>query len=158
MKLKTVLFLFGSLTILLTLIPLIAVDYWWIRMFDFPHMQLTVLTLLAIIAYLFCFDIKWAKDYLFMVMMLACFGFQLKKIIPYTALYRYDLLPAEKQEPKRQISLFTANVLQSNSKKHMVLEDIKKQNPDVVLLCETDKKWLKAVNPYMAKNYTYIHE
>ena len=158
MKLKTVLFLFGSLAILLTIIPLIAVDYWWIRMFDFPHTQLTALTLIAIITYLFCFDIRWTKDYFFMAMMLACFAFQLIKIIPYTPLYPYDILPAQKQEPKRQLSIFTANVLQSNKKMKMLLNDIKKEKPDVVLLCEVNAKWLKTVAPYMERNYRYTHK
>lgn len=84
MRLKSFLQFFSGLAAVLTLFPLIAADYWWIRVFDFPHFQLTTLTLIAILTYLIRFDIRWTNDYLFMAVMLGCFSYQAIKIYPYT--------------------------------------------------------------------------
>ena len=82
MKLKSFLQGFGILAVIITLIPLIAADFWWIRVFDYPHIQLTLLTLTAIAAYFLRFEIKSWRDYVFMGVLLACFTYQFAKIYP----------------------------------------------------------------------------
>ncbi|MGB3773699.1 MAG: endonuclease/exonuclease/phosphatase family protein, partial [Leeuwenhoekiella sp.] len=158
MTLKRFLFGFGILAIMLTLIPLVAADYWWIRIFDFPHTQLTALTFIAIAFYFFRFDIYWKHDYLFMAIMLACFSYQISKALPYTSLYPHEVLDAENVTANNQISLFTSNVLQSNNSTELLLKEIKDKDADVVLLCETDQKWLQALKPYLNNAYKYRKE
>ena len=80
MSLKPVLQVIGAVAVVLTLIPLIAMDYWWIRMFDFPHIQLTILTMVALITYFMRFDIKLWQDYAFVSVLIGCFVFQYLKI------------------------------------------------------------------------------
>ena len=98
MTLKTFLRAFGILAVILTLIPLIAADYWWIRMFDYPHIQLTLLTLAALAAYFLRFEIKSWRDYAFVGVLLICFLYQFVKIMPYT-----PLVPLEVGEPSENV-------------------------------------------------------
>jgi len=85
-KLKTILEGIGVTAIILTIIPYLPFDSWWIRMFDFPHLQLTIFTLIAILVYLIKFNFKNWKDYSFATVLIVCFLFQLNKIKPYTVL------------------------------------------------------------------------
>ena len=156
MKLKPFLQGFGILAIVITLIPLIAADFWWIRMFDYPHIQLTLLTLTAIAAYFFRFEIKSWRDYTFMAVLLACFIYQFAKIYPYTPFAPYDVAePTENVNKETGFMLLTSNVLQKNKETGLLVEEMKKLNPDVAVFTETDAKWNDAINSGLGSDYPY---
>lgn len=46
---------------------------------------------------------------------------------------------------KKKINLLVANIYQYNEKYQKLLNLVKKRNPDIVFLVETDKKWLEGV-------------
>ncbi|MEP0479330.1 MAG: endonuclease/exonuclease/phosphatase family protein, partial [Nonlabens sp.] len=105
----------GLVAALLSLLPLIAADYWWIRIFDFPHLQLTAFTLLAILLYFFTFKPKWINDYAYITVLLGCFTFQFFKIVDYTPLYPVEVEDSSSTiSEDNYISIYTANVLQEN--------------------------------------------
>jgi len=141
MTLKGFLQVFGVIAVVMTLVPLIAADFWWIRIFDYLHIQLTLLTLTAIAAYFIRFDIKRAEDYIFMVVLLACFLFQVVKIYPYFPHGNYEVGEVAEENFSNKFSLYTANVLQENENPGLIIADIKKQNPDVLLFTETNTRW-----------------
>mgnify|MGYP000409819273 CR=1 FL=1 len=155
MKLKTGLQIFGGITVIFTLLPFIAIDYWWIRVFDFPHFQLTILTLIALVAYLVRFDLKNRKDYIFMVVLVSCFIYQLAKIYPYTPLAQLEVQDSSSNGSPPKISIYTANVLQSNSNREKVRHAIKHVKADILLFTETDKAWKKSIEEATAKDYKY---
>ncbi|WP_037321538.1 endonuclease/exonuclease/phosphatase family protein [Salegentibacter sp. Hel_I_6] len=141
MTLKGFLQVFGVIAVVMTLIPLIAADFWWIRIFDYLHIQLSLLTLTALAAYFIKFDIKRAEDYIFMGVLLACFLFQVVKIYPYFPHKNYEVGEVSEENFSNRFSLYAANVLQKNENPDLVIADIKKQNPDVLLFTETDTRW-----------------
>lgn len=153
MKLKHFLQGFGILAVILTLLPLIAIDYWWIRIFDFPHAQLTSLTLIAIITYFIKFDIKFYKDYLFVCVLIACFAFQLSKIYSYTPFSGKEALDSTISSSNNTLKIYTANVLQDNEEYTLLLDQVAQRDPDIVLLMETDTKWKEAVNGTLSQKY-----
>lgn len=157
MKFSLKLFLrgFGILAVILTLLPLIAVDYWWIRVFDFPHAQLTGLTLLALLAYFFRFNITSYKDYLFVLVLTACFIYQALKIYPYTPAASLENLDSTIVEKSKTLSIYSANVLQKNKNHQLLLDQISSKNPDIILLMETDQNWKGAVHPTLMEKYPY---
>ncbi|HEY9185654.1 MAG TPA: endonuclease/exonuclease/phosphatase family protein [Salegentibacter sp.] len=154
MKLKTFLQIFGAIAVLLTLIPLIAADFWWIRVFDFPHIQLSLLTLTAIAAYFIRFDIKLRQDYIFMIILLACFIFQFGKIYPYTPFSAYEIGESTKAEAP-QLKILTANVLQENKKYEKLISEIDRINPDVMVFTETNTKWKNEISENLEESYRY---
>lgn len=155
MKLKKFLQTFGIIAVVLTLLPFVAVDYWWVRVFDFPHAQLTTLTFLALAAYFIRFDIKRKSDYLFVTVLVACFVFQLSKIFPYTPLAPYEALENTANNPDKDISIFTANVLQKNKNKDKLLSEIKSYNADILLFTETDQRWQNSIQSTIDAKYSY---
>ncbi|MBZ9729264.1 endonuclease/exonuclease/phosphatase family protein [Salegentibacter sp. JZCK2] len=141
MTLKGFLQVFGIIAVVMTLIPLIAADFWWIRIFDYLHIQLTLLTLAALAAYFIRFDMKRAEDYIFMIVLLACFLFQVVKIYPYFPHKNYEVGEVSEENFSNKFSLYTANVLQENENPDLVIADIKIQNPDVLFFTETNTRW-----------------
>lgn len=152
--LKNILTGFGFVAIILTFMPFIAVDYWWVRMFDYPHLQLTLLTAIAIITYFITFNFKEYRDYIFITVLIACFIIQSIKIYPYTAFASHEVNDATTNSNKT-FSIYTANVLQKNKETSHLISQIKSIDPDIVLLTEVDGIWQNAVDRGIANKYQY---
>lgn len=155
MTLKYVLQLFGIVAVLFTLFPFVAVDFWWIRIFDFPHTQLTILTFTAFIIYFLRFDIRSWRDYIFTLILAGCFIFQLGKIFPYTPFSTYELKNAQKTEPENSIRILVANVLQKNTHHELLLKEILLRDPNLILLTETNERWRKEITREIEERYPY---
>lgn len=147
MKLKSFLQAFGLVAIILTLVPFIAADYWWIRVFDFPHIQLTILTMVALITYFARFDIKRREDYIFVLALGACFTYQLLKIYPYIPHGNHELMDVTPGSEGMDLKFYIANVLQDNENPDILKQDIKDKDADVLLLMETNTRWMNDIRP-----------
>lgn len=146
----------GLLAVLLTLLPFVAADYWWIRMFDYPHVQLTIFTLVALLVYFFRFDIKSWRDYAFVGVLGVCFLFQLLKIYPYTPFSDVQVENNERIDPGNTFSLLVSNVLQKNKEYDRVLDEVLTMDPDVVIFTETNAEWQKNLKPALNRfGYSY---
>ncbi len=155
MKLKPFLQGFGLFAVLLTLIPIAAADFWWIRMFDYPHIQLTILTFVAIVVYFKEFDIKWVEDYLFVTVLIMCFSFQMYKIFPYLPHGKHEVAKVtEGIDQADVLKFYAANVLQKNTNPDLLIKEIEEKDPDILLLTETNTRWMNDVAKAVAK-YPY---
>jgi endonuclease/exonuclease/phosphatase (EEP) superfamily protein YafD len=155
--LKKFLFAFGLIAIILTITPYIPLDYWWIRVFDFPHTQLTILTSIAIATYFIRFDFNNKKDYVFVFILMFCCGFQFIKIYPYTAFADVEVLNSSKSS-ENTLKILTANVLQENKKSDLLIAEINTLKPDLILLTEVNQRWLNQLNETTNKMFKYKHE
>src|SRR5690554_3337107 len=103
------------LNILLGLLALISLsatiasmlnwDYWWIRMFDFPRLQITFITLAAMAIILF--QLPDLEQWLLVLSALLFFSliYQLIKIYPYTFLSKKQVKSYRGEDPLHSISL-----------------------------------------------------
>jgi len=146
-----------------TLFPLVSSPWWWVRIFDFPQLQLAGLLLLAIIANLVFFRAEVLSDYMILTALVACFGYTFHIIFPYTPLAKPKTLSAARVTQKvttdqnSSISLLSANVYMYNRDADSLKELIKEQNPDVVLLLETNQWWVDQLRP-LTNTYQYFKE
>lgn len=157
MSLKPFLQAVGILAVILTLFPFVAADFWWIRMFDYPHVQLTTFTLIALLVYFFRFDIRSWQDYAFVIILAVCFLFQLSKIYPYTPLAEKQVEDNLQAAPEKTLSLVISNVLQKNTAYHKVLDEILTKDPDIVILTETNRRWRDSLAPSL-KTFGYLYK
>ncbi|MFC7357231.1 endonuclease/exonuclease/phosphatase family protein [Jejudonia soesokkakensis] len=155
MKLKTALQIFGGISVLLTLFRFISADYWWVRIFDFPHVQLTVLSVIAFLVYFFKFDFKWRNDYIFAGVLLICMIYQFSRIYIYTPIAPTEIADSEIHTPDKQLSFFTANVLQKNKKHELLLAEMQTYDADILIFTETDETWKNAITKALPSAYTY---
>ena len=124
-----------------TLLPLFRHDAWWIRGFEFPRIQVTVLTAVTLLAYLAVAGWRDVEDWVLIAVLAACVVFQLIRIAPYTPLYPKQLLSAVHPDPSRTLTVLVANVLTPNRESAALLRMIRDHAPDVVLAVETDAWW-----------------
>lgn len=142
------------LAILWTLLPLFRSSAWWIRGFEFPRVQVTVLLVLALITY--AGGIGWSRplDITFVSALGLCIVFQLTQILPYTSLYPVQLKTAEAVPKDSTLDLVVANVLTPNRNADTLLKHIRSVDPDVVLAVETDSWWQSQLDQ-LGDDYPY---
>jgi len=155
MILKKVLFGFGIIAIIFTLLPLIPADYWWIRMFDFPHIQLTSLTFIAILTYYIKFDFRQKKDYIFITILIVCFIYQSTKIVPYTPFYKKEVMDTTNPKKQSIIKLLTSNVLQKNENNDRLMDVIEELDADIMVFTEANNRWKNAIVTHLSPEYKY---
>ncbi|MEQ8444149.1 MAG: endonuclease/exonuclease/phosphatase family protein [Alphaproteobacteria bacterium] len=124
-----------------TILPLFRHDAWWIRGFEFPRVQVTVLTAAVLSAYLAIAGWRDAEDWILITVLAACTAFQLIRIAPYTSLYPKQLRSAAAPEPRRTLAVMIANVLTPNRNAAALMRLVRVHNPDILLAVETDSWW-----------------
>ena len=135
---------------------LIPRDEWWFRGADFPRLQILFVGLVALAGLLFI-NAEWTSvRELLLLGVIAAVAYQLKMVLPYTPVWKKQVLHVRQDQlnVEQQISLLVANVLTPNHKYHLLLEQINRLQPDVVLTLETDQVWQEALKPIEA-DYPY---
>ena len=135
---------------------LIRRDEWWFRGADFPRLQILFVGLVALAGLLFI-QAEWTLvRELLLLGVIAAVAYQLKMVLPYTPIWKKQVLHVRRDQVnvEQQISLLVANVLTPNHKYHLLLEQINRLQPDVVLTLETDQVWQEALKPIEA-DYPY---
>ena len=148
--------LISVFVIWLTFWSLIPRDEWWIRGADFPRLQILVLGLIALVL-LLVWDQPWdLRREIVFTALIAALAYQLKMVLPYTFIWKKQVKKVHKHQlnPDKQISLIVSNVLTPNDKYHLLVEQIQKHQPDLVLTLETDFIWQKAL-AVIEKDYPY---
>ncbi|WP_424410359.1 endonuclease/exonuclease/phosphatase family protein [Pasteurella sp. PK-2025] len=148
------LFIFLSLPIIATFLPLLPFNHWTVRIFDFPRLQIALLNII-------CLCVGWfvqpQPQYAFItiqILNVLCFSYQTWQILGYTRLARPQVLQYYGEANERSISLLTTNVLTPNRQVDKLLALIEKWQPDVVLTLETDLWWEKQLAS-LEKTYPY---
>ncbi len=132
----------GVLAILLTVKPFIRSTNWFIRLGDFPRLQILVLLVISLILQILTFTIADYFAYVFIGILLICIFYQKSCVLPFTPISWKEVQDArEADEDSTNISLLIFNILMENDKYSDVVELIKYVNADVVLLAETNKLW-----------------
>jgi endonuclease/exonuclease/phosphatase (EEP) superfamily protein YafD len=138
---KLVLEILGGIIILFSLIPLIRNDFWAFRVFEYPRLQKLFLNLVILIVYFSLFRISSGFEFVFVVGVAMNAGYLIYQIFPFTFLAKKSLLKAEKIDEKNDISIISSNVFQDNKNTAGCMKTLKKYDPDVILLLETDEFW-----------------
>ncbi|MGB3467969.1 MAG: endonuclease/exonuclease/phosphatase family protein [Cyclobacteriaceae bacterium] len=137
-------FLIGF-ALVLTSFQFINRDEWWIRISDFVHVQLTVMSLVSwvTLAVFFEYDLV---NLIFIFVGIALFILHLVVIIPYTPIYRTQSKNSKQKDPDKMISVLESNILQYNRKYDLFLDMVNRESPDIVVAIETDKEWQEALD------------
>lgn len=145
---------FCLLALLASGASLLKHDDWWIRVFDFPRVQIVAFNLMAFAAFLFIFETSYNWHFLVVFLLTASLVYQIKEIYPYTTLARRQVKKTKREAPNKHISMMVANVLTPNRQAHKLMRLIEKKNPDLVLTVESDIWWEQQLSP-LEKEYPY---
>lgn len=140
-----------------TVVPLVRSEFWAVRVFDFPRLQITLVFLATFISYVLLREDPSRADDVFLVVLAACLAYQLWRMWPYTPLHRAQVKYAGQTDDRRGFSALISNVLHDNRDSERLLAQIRKCDPDVILLLETDHWWeeqlrvLESTHPHCLK-------
>lgn len=136
----TILCLLTGLLVVLTLLPLSRHTAWWVRVWDFPRLQLATLAALLIGATLLLLDPSQPGSWPLLAAATACLGWQSWWILPYTRLWRHEVRWATEAEGE-PLRILVANVLETNQRHELLLGLIREHQPDIFVTLETDARW-----------------
>ena len=148
---KLLAWLFGvlaGLACVVTLVSTIRSNQGWIRVLDFPRLlELIAVGVIALGCALFLRRWRWPV----MGALALAAGWQGWRIWPYVAIAPTEMAQADGQaDPRSCFSVLGLNVLQSNRDYTATVATIDREQPDILLLMETDEQWARALAPVLA--------
>ena len=143
----------AGLLVLVTGLSIFESNEWWIRVWDFPRVQILAGLILAggLSLWLDRRKGRWVA-----VLCVVAAGWQLYRIYPYTPLARTELAFADDASVAKGqcFSMLSLNVLESNRDYPRTARQIDRIRPDILLLMETDQRWADALAPQLGR-YTH---
>lgn len=130
-----------ALLFITAFVPLVPVDWWWVRFGDYPRLQLLcvyLITLPLIAIFRRRPLAKWSAGIL-----VVCCLIQVYWIFPYLPFARETVQSARSDDPTARLRIVSMNVLQENDKADAVLRVTRREQPDLLVLCEVNDRWIK---------------
>ena len=135
----------ASIGVVATLLPLLRQTAWWVRIFDFPRLQIVAGLVLSLpLLQAPGLSLAWLPVHAPTLLVLAAIAYQATRIWPYTPLHRKQVYDAQRpaSDVDNHLSLLVTNVLMYNRDASRCLGVIRQYSPDIVLAVETDDWWL----------------
>ncbi len=152
---ETSILVMGWLLALATALPLWRHQRWWVRVFDFPRLQIAAGLLAVLAAHVVVIGVAASGPALaFRALLVVCLALQVRRILPYTRLAKVQVHQSTLAQPQQPLRLLFANVLQPQHHSARLLEIIREADPDVVLALETDEWWQNQLAP-LAERYPH---
>jgi endonuclease/exonuclease/phosphatase (EEP) superfamily protein YafD len=147
MVVRTTLFIVGFLTIVISLIPILKNEAWYIRIFDYPRSQKFWINLITMFLFLTVSFTGKTMDFAFAGVLVANQFYLLSQIWNYTT-FAPNQMKANTEGNNNSIALFIANVYQDNRNFDPCKNLIRTLQPDIFLLVETDKGWVETMDEF----------
>lgn len=142
---RTLTLILCTIAIIATGLPLIDTAIWWIRIFDFPRIQIAVLTLMALVLAAVFVDFKRKYKIALMATLIVALVYQVQFVVVYTSLYTTQAKESQQLAGENSFSLLVSNVLMENQYKSRFHELVMRVDPDVVLINEPDEAWAASI-------------
>ena len=105
-----ILLLTTGLFVLVTLLPLWRHRAWWVRVWEFPRLQLGALLVALLVAQGMLLDYSQPWHYLISALAGACLVYQLAWVVPYTRPWRNEVRRAETDAAGPRIRVMSSMV------------------------------------------------
>lgn len=126
---------------LFTMLPFVRLPAWWIRIFDFPRLQIAFLCAVSLVLLFKYYSFRKLSNRILISVVAGSFLYQVSLIVKFTPLYPVDA-PAARSR-KSSFSIMQANVKMSNREIDRFKDLVYKYEPDIVSINETDNWWIK---------------
>ncbi|KPB02892.1 endonuclease/exonuclease/phosphatase family protein [Ahrensia marina] len=137
--------------IMASVLPFLPIPHGMIRAFDFPRLQVAILSFLALLAALAMLELDIYSTIVILLLVVSL-GLQLTKIVRFSRLGK-RIVPQYKGggENISKIKLLVSNVKMGNRDYDKLINLIEEKDPDIALLIEVDAKWCEALGPTIEK-------
>lgn len=134
-----------ALCVVTALVPLLPVNWWWVRIGDFPRLQLAIFYAIGLVSLTPYWRRKSAR--IGLAAYVVCIGIQAYWIYPYLSVTPNEVEWAQSDDPAARLRIMSANVLESNRRAEALLQLVEQQNPDVLVLLEVNQRWIEDLKP-----------
>lgn len=143
-----------ALVTVVTTVPLLRHQGWWVRIFDFPRLQFAVLAITVLALCGLLLDTGRPGTWILIAVNAACFANQAWWILPYTRLSPVETRAAAAEDAGDRIRIMTANVLKPNRDAGRLLALVRDFAPQVLVTLESDAWWESALSE-LERDYPY---
>ena len=136
--------------LIVTLVSLVHSNIWWIQALGFP--RVATLLLIGFVA-LAAIAMRGRWRLALFAMLIVAASLQFWRIYPYTRFAPVEVVKARSLSGTRDPSCFTVlglNVFQHNRDYAATRALIDREQPDILLLMETDRRWVDALAPTLS--------
>ncbi len=142
------------LALIATGLPLINSPAWWIRIFDFPRVQISFLTLVAIILAFVYIDFRWEFKLALLLILTASLVYQVRFVMVYTTLWKTQAKSSNAPVGDNSLTLLVSNVRMDNEDKERFLSLVNSIKPDILLINEPNQEWAASISR-LDKDFPY---
>jgi endonuclease/exonuclease/phosphatase (EEP) superfamily protein YafD len=149
--LDVVAFVLAGVAVIATTLSLLRAKAWWIRIWDFPRVQVALIgaAALALLAAADGSLLDWPTAGI-AALLVGAVVYQASLVWRYTRLAPREVQPSSRGAGAPRISLVISNVLQTNRDATRLLAAVHDCDPDLVLCLETDDWWEQQLDALVA--------
>lgn len=153
--LRLLLLIAAGILVLFTLLPLWDTPRWWVRGLDMPRVQFSIAGVVIVLLSVLLLSGGWRWS--IGALVAACTVYQLAIVFPYlpVAKVQMRLAPAD---DAADFKLLVSNVLMDSARYEDVRSLIEREQPDILLLLETDEIWLRELEPVLESFATVVRQ
>ena len=146
----------GVIAVVGTLLPFARAKAWWIRVWDFPRVQLAAVGGASVLLGVADGEaLAWGWEGVAAGVPAAALAWQLAQIWRYTRLAPREVQDAREPRPDAQLRLVVSNVLQTNRDADRLVRVLDGADADVILCVETDD-WWRARLDVLAASHPFV--
>jgi endonuclease/exonuclease/phosphatase (EEP) superfamily protein YafD len=155
--LQSVIYAIGALAIILTVLPFLKFGMWWIRIGDFPRLQIAFFCLAAALTACLFYPLS-VYEKIFILSLLVCAAYQLFCVLPYLPVYPKQVEKNLAPIAENTIRLLIFNVFIESREFAKFLKLVEQIKPDLILLAEPDEHWTREISALETKYpFTVLH-
>ncbi len=128
--------------LLVTLLPLVPVGKWWVRLCDFPRLQIGAAGVLPLATLLIWANTSgWTLEHsCWFVLCIVISSWQISHMLPYVPGWRKQL-PDKGDAEGLSTTICAMNLKFENERVSEVVDQVRELDPDLLLLIEVNQKW-----------------
>jgi endonuclease/exonuclease/phosphatase (EEP) superfamily protein YafD len=146
--------IFACLSLISSLASLIRWDDWWVRVFDFPRIQILIIHLFALLLIFLPNGIGGTVEIALLIAVVISFTYQFYNIFPYTKFSPKEVGRIKGKQNSQNISLMVSNVYTPNRQFKKLIQLVLLYKPDLLLTLESDEWWEKKLET-LEKDYPH---
>lgn len=145
----------NGLLLLMTLLPVSRNESYLVRAFEFPRLQIGIISLVSLIGQGFTIGVSGAASGLVALAALTSLAIQGWWIAPYTRLKRCEVMQATERRADDSLRIVTSNVLQKNQRYDDFLQMVQAAAPDILIAMEANERWQQHLDVLEERGYAH---
>jgi len=151
---RRLLVLLAMLLVLVSILPLVQSNEWWIRVWDYPRPQLLVACVITLALHFWLLPGIRHWSFIILIALLTATAFHAWRIMVYTPVWPTEMASADTTDSDSCATVMIANVLMENRESQDLLTLISEKDPDILFIVENDSWWSRELHP-VTSSYQY---